>query len=398
MDSEEHVRDLLNPAAQEGIDIPSVFARRPAEVSFQGGLPDPNHFPVDELIEGLERALREDPNQALQYSGYGGMEGLREYVVSRVQRYDGREIAPEQVLFASGSFSAMSIICRALLVPGDTLIVEAPTFSSILRAERLYGVKLVSIPVDQNGIENEALERVLGQLQAEGRSAKLLYTIATCHNPTGVTMSLERRHNLIDLMTEHRFVVIEDDTYRDLQFDREPPPSLFSMDDTGLVVQAGSFSKIFAPGVRLGWAAGHLDIVKGAEAMREDLGVSPLMALALADYIQTGKLEQHTEDLVALYRKKCDHMTTALSEYCAPWVSWHEPAGGFFIWLDLAPEVDSKRLMEAAAEEGVAFNLGTRYHSDGSGEQNARLTFGHNSLDEIDRGVAALGRALAKSV
>ena len=398
MDSEERVRDLLNPAAQAGLDVPSVFARRPAEVSFQGGLPDPDHFPIDDLIAGVERALRRDPNRALQYSGYAGMEGLREYVVKRVQHYDGREIAPEQVLFASGSFSAMSLICRALLTPGETLIVEAPTFGSILRAGRLYGVNLVSVPVDQDGIEIEALKQALGELRAEGLSAKLLYTIATCHNPTGVTMSLERRHRLIDLMSEHRFVVIEDDTYRDLQFDREPPPSLFSMDNAGLVVQAGSFSKIFAPGLRLGWAAGHVDIVKGAEAMREDLGVSPLMALALADYIEAGKLEPHIEELVALYRKKCDRMTTALGEYCAPWVSWREPVGGFFIWLDLAPEVDSKRLMEAAVEESVAFNLGTRYHSDGSGEQNARLTFGHNSLDEIDRGVAALGRALAKSV
>jgi 2-aminoadipate transaminase len=398
MPKEQSLRDLLNAAAQAGLDATSIYTRRPADVSFQGGLPDPEHFPVDDLIAATERALRRDPNVALQYSGYGGMEGLRDYVVKRIQGYDGREVAPEQVMFASGSFSAMSMVCRAVLSPDDTLVVEAPTFGSIIRAERLYGVKLLSVPVDQDGMQIDTLEKALEELRSEGRSPKLLYTVPTCHNPTGVSLSLERRRRLVKLAEEHRFVVIEDDTYRDLQFDGAPLPSLFSMDQAGLVVQAGSFSKIFAPGLRLGWVAGHLDIIKGAEAMRDDLGVSPLLALALADYIEAGKLEPHIEELVALYRKKCDRMTAALGEHCAPWVSWRQPMGGFFIWLDLAPEVDSQRLMEAAEEEGVAFNLGTRYHGDGSGQQNARLTFGHNTLDEIDRGIAALGRALAKSV
>ena len=398
MSNEQSLRDILNPAARAGLDATSIFARRPADVSFQGGLPDPEHFPVDDLIAATERALRRDPDLALQYSGFGGMEGLRDYVVKRIQRYDGREVAAEQVMFASGSFSAMSLVCRAVLSPGDTLIIESPTFGSIIRAERLYGVKLLSVPVDQDGMQIDALERALEGLRSEGRSPKLLYTIATCHNPTGVSMSLERRRRLVDLVKEHRFAVIEDDTYRDLQFDGEPLPSLFSMDRAGLVVQAGSFSKIFAPGLRLGWAAGHLDIVKGAEAMRDDMGVSPLLALVLADYIEAGKLEPHIEELVELYRRKCGRMIAALGEHCAPWVSWRQPMGGFFIWLDLAPEVDSGRLMEAAADEGVAFNLGTRYHGDGSGQQNVRLTFGHNTLDEIDRGIAALGRALAKSV
>ena len=190
--------------------------------------------------------------------------------------------------------------------------------------------------------------------------------------------------------------MLEDNTYREFRFEGGIPPSLFSQDTSGRVVSIGTFSKIIAPGVRIGWAAGHADVVRALAAVRGDLGASPWMAGVVADYASSGKLDAHIRDIVPLYRAKRDRLVAALGEHCAPHLRWRTPPGGFFVWVTLADGIDPAKLAAAAEQEGVTYSGGHLYMADASARDSIRLSYSHLSLDDLERGAAALGRALAR--
>lgn len=391
------VRRLLTPAASAGGSSWAAQPGRPVAISFGGGLPDPVTFPVDDLAAAAERVLRNHGAAALQYGGLVGFEGLRDYIAAKVRRDDQRAISPDQVVLTSGSSHAISLACFAFVSSGDTVLVEAPTFAGSLRAIRSYGAHLAPVPVDEGGLSVEALERQLRALQASGRPPKLLYTIPNFQNPAGVTMSLDRRRRVVQLAQQWGFLVLEDDAYGDLRYEGPALPSLFSLDDSGLVLKLGSFSKVLAAGLRLGWAAGHPDAVNALVAVRHDMGVSPLLARIVADYAGAGNLDPHIQRLRAHYRAKRDRLVAALGEHCAPWVRFRTPQGGFFVWLALAEGVDPDRLAQETADESVGYVPGPAFFADGGGRSHVRLAFSFTPMDDIERGVAALGRALARS-
>ncbi len=382
--------------------IPGALTADQAVVAFEGGLPDPVTFPREELIALHEQVLRRDGELALQYSsgrydiGYG-YSGLREVLGARAGAEDGRSVEPEGVLLTSGAAQAISLTIAAFVDPGDAVIVEAPTWHFTLREIALVGARAVGIPVDADGMRVDLLEAHLKELRAEGVRPKLIYTIANFNMPTGFTLSIERRQRLLAIAQEWGLVVLEDDAYGDLRYEGERVPSLFSMDDSGLVLKVKSFSKVLAPALRVGWVLGYPDTVAALVRSRRDLGVSALTSRVLAEYVMGGQLDRHVAEIIPFYRSKQDTLVTGLAENCAPLLTWTRPKGSFFFWLDLADGLDPKRVWERLRAHGVACRPGTAFFTDGTGERNLRLCFSLLSPEAIEEGTALLGRALGES-
>ena len=389
------IRSLLSPSAQAGSSSWSAAPGRTTGIIFGGGLPDPETFPIDELVRAAETALRED-QWALQYGGVYGYEGLRGLLIEKIRDSDGVPLELEQIVLTSGSAQALSLACFAFLAPRDVVIVEAPTFAGSLRAIRSYGADLAVVPVDEHGLDVDNLEDLLERLTERERRPKLLYTIPNFHNPTGVTMSLRRRERLAALAARYRFVIVEDDAYGDLRYEGAPLPSLLSLDEAGLVVKMGSFSKIAAAGLRLGWAAGDAEAIAALTSVRHDMGTSAFIARTVYHFAKDGRLATHVEGLIEHYRRKRDAMLDALDEHCAGYASWRHPEGGFFVWLTLPRGVTARKLGAHTADEDVGFVAGGAFYDANGGERSLRLAFSHLPLGDIERGVAGLGRALRR--
>jgi len=395
MSSAADIRSLLSPSALGGSSSWSAAPGRTTVITFGGGLPDPETFPIDDLARAAETALRED-QWALQYGGLYGYEELRGFLAERTRETDGVALDVEQIVLTSGSAHALSLACFAFLAPRDVVIVEAPTFAGSLRAIRSYGADLAVVPIDEQGLDVDNLEDLLERLAERERRPKLLYTIPNFHNPTGVTMSLRRREKLADLAARYRLLIAEDDAYGDLRYEGAPLPSLLSLDETGLVLKLGSFSKIAAAGLRLGWAAGDADAIAALTSVRHDMGTSAFIARTVYQFAKDGRLAKHVEGLIEHYRRKRDAMLDALDEHCAGYASWQRPEGGFFVWLTLPRGMTTRKLGAYAADEDIGFVPGSAFYNANGGERSLRLAFSHLPLEDIERGIAGLGRALRR--
>jgi 2-aminoadipate transaminase len=375
--------------------------------AFEAGLPDPSTFPLDDLQRLTTDVLHDDAADALQYGSPGsngigwGYEILRDRIAERTQRLEGREIDRRSVMLTLGGVQAITLACRAFLDDGDLLAVEAPTWGAALMAGREVGAEALAIPMDREGMRIDVLEDELARLEDAGRRLKMLYTIATFNTPTGWSLSLPRRRRLLELADRFDFVVLEDNVYGELRYDGDPIPTLFSLDETGLVVKIDSFSKILAPALRIGWVSADPEVMRAIGAVKGDLGVSQWLARVVARYMEEGKLDPHLAMVNALYREKRDVAVQALRDHCDPWVSFDVPDGGFFLWVELAPEVDGEQVMRKAFAEGVMCRPGERFFGEGEADlhkQWFRLAFIMVPTDEIERGIAALGTAIADSV
>lgn len=373
--------------------------------AFEAGLPDPATFPVDDLLRLSEEVLRTEADAALQYGGaqHGGIvygyEGLRDLLAERARREGVADVDRSGVMLTSGGIQAITMACRAFLDPGDVLAVEAPTWGAVLSAAGQQGAEAVAIPMDEEGLLVDELERRLEQLSDEGRRLKMLYTISTFNTPTGISLSEARRRRVLELAREWEFVVLEDDVYGDLRYDGAALPSLLGMDDSGLVLKIDSFSKTLAPGLRLGWITGHPEAVGTLSSVRGDLGVSQWTARVMARYLEEDLYDPHIAAVNRLYREKRDATEAGLKESCSPWVRWRTPEGGFFVWVELAEEVDGAGVMQKALADGVVCRPGERFFGDDeSGRQFFRIAFSQVPRAEIERGIAALGKAIVASV
>lgn len=403
-DENELITSLRSAAARRGrgsyLDLP------PAEVTwaFEAGLPDPGTFPLDDLERITGRVLREDAEQGLQYgSGYAGSvlygyEGLRDVLATRMSEAEGREFGRRELMLTSGGVQALTLCCQAFLDPGDLFAVEAPTWDAVLGAAKVAGAEPIAIPLDDDGLRVDVLEREVVRLAGEGRPLKLLYTIDSFHTPTGVCLSLERRQRLVDLAREHHFMVLEDQVYGDLRYDGDRIPSMLSLDDSGLVLRVDSLSKTLAPALRIGWVTGHADAVAALAAVRGDLGVSQWLARVAAIYLEEGLYEPHLARINALYSEKRDATIAALERHCGDALTFTRPDGGFFLWCELTQRVDGRRVLGHALKRGVVCRPGERFFGDpDEGRQLFRLSFVTPPLEEIDRGIEALGEAIRAS-
>ena len=361
-------------------------------IQFGGGLPDPALLPAAELERLFGEVLSGNEPGVLGYGMEQGDAGLRALIALR-HRGEGADVAPEGVVVTSGSAGGLGLAAMALLDPGDVVVAEAATYPGALKAFRLAGAEIAAAPMDAEGLDPEALAQLLGELTVADRRAKFLYTIPTCHNPTGGTLSLERRRAVLDLAERHHMLVIEDSTYGAIRF-AAPPPSFLAL-DAERTIHLGSFSKTIAPALRAGWIAARPDLAAAINTVRSDLGVSPLVQRVVTRFAGGPSFDARLERLCGHYRRKRDLMLAGLDRHCRGLAEWQGPEGGFFVWLRLL-RGDVAAALDAGERERVSFIPGPYFAAEpGALTDCLRLSYGEIPDERIEEGLARLGRALA---
>jgi len=371
----------------EGIAAVLAFLGRPDVISFAGGFPDPRTFPRDRTSALLEEFAAAGEVTAFQYAPTRGLAGSLDALAARVETTQGRRPADDELLITSGAIEALELVGKTFLDRGDLVVVEAPTYLGAIMAFRSFEAEVVAVPMDEHGLDVEELEKRL----ADGLRPKLLYTIPDHQNPSGVSLSAERRALLADLARRHGFLIIEDVAYRELGFDDDAAPSLWSL-APDVVLQAGTTSKTFFPGVRLGWAVGPAEISAQLVSAKQntDQCAGALGQRLFEDYVRRGWIDEQLAQSRSLYRHKSERMLAALDRHMPAGVRWTRPRGGFFSWLTLPNGGDSGELALRAVENGVGIAPGSLFYPDGRGGENLRLSFSLVDETLIDEGIERL--------
>ncbi|ESS03058.1 MAG: 2-aminoadipate aminotransferase apoenzyme [uncultured archaeon A07HR67] len=353
------------------------------------GFPYPDSFPNGELLSAAESLLDSESECALQYGGGEYADALPEVIVEQA-RSRGISCTTAEVHLTNGATNAIDTVCQTVLEPDDTVIVEAPTFMGALRLFRNYGANIEGYEVDDHGLDVDALADDLAAREAAGDALpKLLYTIPNFHNPTGVTLTEERRERLLELAETYDFLILEDDPYGQLRFDGTEPPPVRALDQTGRAIRANTFSKTIAPGIRTGWIIAEEPFIKQFD--RINAGGEPSFTRGLiARYAEDGQLDRAINELSTGYRKRRDRMLESLAEQMPPGTTWSEPNGGFFIWVTFPEGIDAEAMLTDAIDQGVAYLPGSFFYTDDGGTRHARLSFSHVTPVKIDEGIAAL--------
>lgn len=367
-------------------------------VTLGGGIPDPDTLPRRDLLDAMETALAVEDDSPLRYGGGMGYEPLRAALAERYTRDRGLHVEADHFMLTNGSAGAIDAVCSALVERGDVVIAEAPTFSGTLRTFRGRGAEIVSVGMDHEGLRTDELAETMDRLAAEGRRVKLVYTISNFHNPTGRAMSLARREELLRIAARHSAFVLDDDAYGELHFGEPPPPALSALSGGHGVITVGTFSKIIATGLRVGWVHAQPELVELVGRMRFEMGNSPLLHHMLARYIEGGRLDEHIARMRLLYERKVDILAGALTELAEPYLTFEKPRGGFFLWARLQDGITSEELQRAAIEEGVIFPIGRAFFADRTERdgQHIRLAFSWTRMDDLREGAERLARACAR--
>ncbi|MDD9206092.1 PLP-dependent aminotransferase family protein [Georgenia sp. 10Sc9-8] len=372
-------------------EIRALFsvASRPEVVSLAGGMPNIDGLPMDALAEMSAKLLRDRGAEALQYGSGQGETEIREQVVE-VMRYDHVHAHADDVVITTGSQQALDLVTEIFVDPGDVIVAEAPSYVGALGVFRAYQADVVHVPMDEHGLVPAELEATLGRLAAEGRRVKFLYTVPNFHNPAGVTLSEDRRPQVVDICRRHHVLILEDNPYGLLGFDADPMPALKSYDPDG-VIYLGSFSKTFAPGYRVGWALAPHAIREKLVLASEAAILSPsrLSQLSVASYLQTFDWYGQIKEFRQEYRERRDAMLGALHEHL-PELSWTVPAGGFYTWVTLPEGLDAKAMLPRAVTNLVAYVSGTAFYADDQGADHMRLSFCYPTPERIREGVRRL--------
>jgi len=367
-------------------------------ISLGGGVPDPASFPMEEIKRIILDVLEERGAAALQYAPTEGLDELREEIARFISRR-GVRAREENVLVTSGSQEALELIARVFIDPGDPVLSENPTYLGAIQAFAVYGPRMVGVPMDEAGLRVDAMEAALKRLGGEGSRAKLAYLIPTCQNPTGRTMSMERRRAVLELAEEHDFLVVEDDPYSYFYLDGVEPLSLKSMDGSGRVIYVSTVSKILAPGLRLGWVVADEEIVEKLAIAKQGVTLqSPTLSMyVLLEALKRGLVDRQIPMLKEIYRVRRDAMLEALETYMPEGVRWTRPSGGMFVWLEAPERVDMDALLPLALTKyKVAYVPGSAFHVDGGGRNTARLSFSYPPLDAMREGVARLAKLITE--
>jgi 2-aminoadipate transaminase len=368
-----------------------AVAARPEVVSLAGGMPYVQALPHEDVIDVVRAVLAERGNTALQYTGGAGHPGLKQQLVALMGE-EGIEADPECVVVTDGAQQALDLVAKIFIDPGDEIIVEAPSYVGALSAFSAYEPRFVQIPMDDEGMMVDQLEEAL----VRGVRPKFLYTVPNFHNPAGVTMSYSRRERIVTLCREAGVPILEDNPYGLLRFEGEPLPTLRSLDPEN-VIYLGTLSKVFSPGVRIGWALAEPGVIQRLVLVKEaaDLCTSSFMQLVGEQYLVGEGWRRNLNALVDIYRRRRDVMLEALPKYFPPEAKWTTPSGGFYVWVTLPEYVDTQALLAAAVERRVAYVPGTAFYPDGGGHDRLRLAFCYPTETDIEEGVRRLGELLA---
>jgi 2-aminoadipate transaminase len=364
----------------------------PGLISFAGGFPDPRTFPRERAAALLAELAAAGESRAFQYAPTRGLAGPLDALARRFETQQGRRPREEELLITSGAIEALELVGKTFLDRGDLVVVEAPTYLGAIMAFRGFEAEIVAVPMDNEGLQVDELERRLQR----GIRPKLVYTIPDHQNPGGVSMALERRELLVELARRFGFPIVEDVAYRELAFDGTALASLWSL-APDLVVQAGTTSKTFFPGVRLGWAVGPPEIAAQLVNAKQntDQCAGALGQRLFEEYVRRGWIDEQLAQSRALYAEKCERMLAALERSMPRGTLWTRSRGGFFSWLTLPSGVEATELATRAVEAGVGIVPGTLFFADGRGADNVRLSFSMVDEAQIDQGVERLAALIA---
>ncbi|HEX6033645.1 MAG TPA: PLP-dependent aminotransferase family protein [Anaerolineales bacterium] len=368
-------------------------SRHPELISFASGIGDAHLFPAEDFRKVLQTVMRHDGIAALDYGEPNGHAPLRE-TITHILASQGLQTRAENVLVTAGSQQALSLVSQLLLKPGDVIMVESPTYSGALELFRALGFKVVGVPVDRQGMQVEALEKLLQQ-----HHPKLIYTIPTFHNPTGTCLSTSRRIEMIVLADRYNIPILEDDFVGDLRYEGRSQPAIKALDPGGRVIYVSTFSKILMPGLRVGFLVAEGPIYQRLVDFKRvnDLATSTLIQRALEAYVTVGRYQSYLRRSCQTFRKRRDAMLSAIKRYLPAEIDFDPPHGGLFIWLQLLENLSSTKLRSFAWEEGVDFSPGNDFFIDQMGGDNwLRLNFVAQSPDRIEEGIKRLGRALKR--
>lgn len=379
------------------------LSEQPDIISFAGGMPAPEVFPLKEFEEASSRVLQTMGRMALQYGSTDGYLPLREMIVRHTARFSV-DITPENVLITSGSQQALDLLGKILINRGDRILVESPTYLGALQAWSAYGAEYVTVPMDEHGMITDALENALRS------GPKFIYVLPNFQNPTGVTLSLERRLKLIELADRYGVPIVEDDPYGQLRFEGESLPSVVYLDgkfrqngDTcyrGNVIYLSTFSKILAPGLRLAWVVAPPEVIRKLVMAKQgaDLHTATFNQLVAYEISKGGFLDRHIKVIQDVYRERRNVMLGAMDAYFPPGVEWTHPEGGLFLWGTMPEQLDAADVFKEAVKQKVAFVPGFSFYPLGGGHNTMRLNFSNATPEKIQEGISRLGKALHEKI
>ncbi len=377
------------------------LTEQPDIISFAGGLPAPDVFPIEDIREACNRVLTDIGHYALQYSTTEGYLPLRELIVRHSARY-GINVTPENILITSGSQQALDLLGKILINPGDRILVESPTYLGALQAWSAYGAEYVPVPMDEFGMITDGLEEALRS------GPKFIYVLPNFQNPTGVTLSEDRRHKLIELADRYGVPIVEDDPYGQLRFEGQHLPPVVVLDKeyrnsddscySGNVIYLSTFSKILSPGIRLAWVVAPSVVIRKLVQAKQgtDLHTSTFTQMLAHEVGRGGFLDQHIKLIRKVYGERRDAMLGAMDAYFPPGVEWTHPEGGLFLWGILPENLSSADVLKSAVEQKVAFVPGSPFYPAGGGHNTMRLNFSNATPDKIREGISRLGRVIAE--
>ena len=379
-------------------DLMAVTAQ-PNVISLAGGLPDTTTFPAEDFAALMARVAVDSSAAALQYGPTEGMDDVRRAIV-KVMAAEGMRVEEDDLLVTTGGQQVIDLVCRTFLDPGDVVIAEGPTYPGAVPCFTAFQADVVQIEMDGDGMRIDVLEDTLERLRVDGRRPKFIYTIPSFQNPAGVTMSVERRRELVRIAHEQELVVLEDNPYGLLRYEGDPLPTLHSLDGGRYVIYLGTFSKILSAGLRLGWAAAPRPILEKLNLGKQgaDLCSSSLTQHFVAAYFAQRDWRAYLDKLRLLYRRRRDVMLEALEEHLPAEATWTRPQGGLFIWAALPDYIDTTDLLARALREHVAFVPGRAAYLDGRGGSEMRLNFSGVGDDEIREGVRRIGKVVSEQV
>lgn len=368
-------------------------------ISFAGGLPSPESFPVEELKELAIEVLNNDGAMALQYGETEGDICLRKTLVERYRR-EGLNLDVKNLVITTASQQGLDLLTKIFINPGDVVVCGLPSYLGGLSAFRSYGAKLVGVPLDENGMRADKLDETLAKLKSEGILPKFIYIIPDFQNPAGITMPEHRRKEILELAYRYDVLIAEDSPYREIRFEGKTQPMFYQLDNKGIVITLGTFSKTFAPAFRMGWVIAHEDIIDKFVVAKQatDLCTSAFLQKIACLYIQKGLFDKNIKKTIELYREKRNAMLSALEQYMPEGVKWTKPEGGLFLFVTLPDWMDSEKLFMRAIENNVAFVLGSAFYCDGSGKNTLRLNFSFMSVEKNIEGIRRLAEAIKQEM
>jgi 2-aminoadipate transaminase len=370
-------------------DLLSV-ANKPEIISFGGGFPNQDTFPVEDLKQIVNDLLTEEPHKVLQYGSTEGSVLLRQQLAKKYQA-DGLDVTEKNIVITTASQQAIDLIARILINPGDTILCGLPSYLGALQAFYSYQANPVGIPKDEHA------EVVVKTLCALGKKPKFIYAIPDYQNPTGVTMTMEQRMEIVEVAKKYDLIILEDSPYKEIRFDGESLPTIYSMCPERVIL-LGTLSKTFAPGLRLGWVLASEQVIEKIIVAKQSADLcTPILNQELAGrYIASGKFDENLKKTIALYRGKRDLMLECLDKYMPEGVTWTKPDGGLFMLVTLPEGYDTRDLFDLAIKENVAFIIGEVFFCDGGGQNTLRLNFSYVSDEKMVEGVKRLARATKK--